>query len=303
MRGDVAGAVAGCQTVPPPVHPAHPAPRRRGVLRRLFETRGLLGGHAAPHVTTRLRARDGTALVGSYLPGRGGRAAVLLLHGFGAQRRKPSYARLADGLSAHLPVLALDLRGHGDSGGWCTFGDREEADVAAGLDWLHRVGHDRVVLVGLSMGATAAIHAASVGARTAGVVAVSAPAWFREVPETDATRRLKRIWNSRTRRRLLRLLVKVRLAGPTSWTSPGHPVEMIARVRAPLLVVHGEDDAYFPVSDAQELVEAAGGAATLWREPEGFGHAEDGISPSFPDDLAAAIGAALADGAFPRRRT
>ena len=284
-----------------PVHPAdRPAPRR-GPLRRLLETRGLVGGHSAAHVTVRLVAGDGTRLAASYLPSGGGEVAVLMLHGFAANRRKPAYARLADGLAESLPVLALDLRGHGDSGGWSTFGDREVQDVAAGVDCLQQLGHRRVVIVGLSMGATAALHAASTGVEAAGLALVSAAARFRSVPETDATRRLKRVWDSPTQRTALRLGLGVRLAGPQHWGRPPHPVQMISRVRSPTLVVHGEDDAYFPVSDAEELVAAAGGPAVLWREPHGFGHAEDGLTDVFITTLRTALIAGVRDREFPRR--
>lgn len=283
-----------------PPRPA-PAPARRGPLRRLLEVRGYVGGHAAPHVHARLRADDGTHLAGTYLPGGGGTTAVLLAHGFGAHRRKPAYARLADGLSSRLPVLAVDLRGHGGSGGWSTFGDREALDVAAGVAWLRAMGHRRVIAVGLSMGATAVLHGAATGVEVAGLVAISAPATFRSSPDTGPTRRLKRIWESPAHRQALRMVTGVRLAGPEEWRAPEHPVDMVARVRAPLLVVHGRDDAYFPVADAEALVAAAGGPATLWMEPSGFGHAEDGLTPAFIEVLAAAVVTAAPAERFPER--
>ena len=261
----------------------------------------MVGGHAAPHVVTRLFATDGTPLVGSYLPSGGSEAAVLLLHGFGANRRKPAYARLADGLAASLPVLALDLRGHGHSGGWSTFGDREADDVIAGAEWLRRMGHRRVVVVGLSMGATAAVHAISHGLDAAGLALVSAPATFRTEPENEATRRLKRVWDSPAQRRALRMVLGINLGGPDHWRSPADSVEMLAGATSPLLVVHGEDDAYFPMTDAEALVAAAAGPATLWREPVGFGHAEDGVTPEFVATLRAALHTCLVQGAFPER--
>jgi uncharacterized protein len=285
-----------------PVHLMSPPVRRRGPVRRLLEVRGLVGGHAAPHVTVRFLAADGVALAGSYLPSRGDELAVLLVHGFAANRRKPAYARLADGLASRLPVLAIDLRGHGGSGGWSTFGDHEARDVAAGVRCLRRLGHRRVVVVGLSMGATAAVHAAATGVEVAGLVLISAPARFRSVPETDATRRLKRVWDSPTQRTVLRLGLGVRLAGPERWGRPRHPTEMISNIRAPLLVVHGEDDAYFPVSDAEDLVTAAAGTAVLWREPTGFGHAEDGLTHEFIAALRSALTAVAREGRFPAGR-
>jgi uncharacterized protein len=277
-------------------------PPARGPLRRYLETRGLVGGHRAEHATTRLVTADGTSLAGTYLPGPAtSPTAVLLLHGFAANRRKPAYARLADGLAAAVPVLALDLRGHGGSGGTCTLGDHEVADVEAGLAWLRALGHRHVVTVGLSMGGTAALHAASLGADTDAIVTISAPAWFREVPDTEPLRRLHAVWQRPAARAGLRLALGIRLAGPEAWRSPPHPAEMVTRVHRPLLVVHGEDDAYFPPSDGQTLAAAASGAATFWREPVGFGHAEDGLSPEVIARLRDAVTAVATSGRFPDR--
>lgn len=297
----------------PPVSPSvHltsrvPTSRRRGVVRRLLETRGIVGDHAAPHVETRLVAADGTRLHGTYLPGPAEPApAVLLVHGFAAHRKKPSYAYLADVLAARLHVLALDLRGHGDSGGASTLGDREALDVEAGVRWLRAYGHRHVTVIGLSMGGTSALHAGARGAVTAGdaadaLVAISAPARLREVPDTVPMQRLRAVWDSPWKRRGMRALVRVRVVGPADWTAPPHPEEAAASVQVPLLVVHGEDDAYFPVTDAEALAARAAGLAELWREPVGFGHAEDGLSRAFSERLAAAVVHVHEHGRFPER--
>jgi uncharacterized protein len=286
----------------PPVHPPRPPAPRRGPVRRYLETRGVLGGHLGEHLDTRLRSADGTELAGTYLPGPvPSPAAVLLLHGFGANRRKPSYARLADGLADHVSVLALDLRGHGGSQGRSTLGDREAEDALAGVAWLRRFGHRRVVLLGLSMGGTAVLHAASRGAGVEGVIAISAPARFRDPPHEGPMKRLHAIWESPLQRRAMQALVGVSLAGPDSWSGPPHPVQMASAIRAPLLVVHGDDDGYFPPSDGADLVAAAGGAAVLWQEPVGFGHAEDGVTPVFVEALGQAVLTLVHEGRFPGR--
>lgn len=255
-----------------------------------------------PAARTRLRAADGTRLAGSYLPGPpGADLAVLIAHGFAANRRKPAYARLADALAARSPVLSLDLRGHGSSEGRCTWGQHEALDVAAGTAWLRAVGHPRVVAVGLSMGATAVLHAAAQGAPVAAVVAVSGPAWFRDEAATPALERLETTWRRPMRRHLLRLVLGVGLVDPRHWRVPPHPVDLAGQLCAPLLVVHGHDDAYFPMSDAEALHAAAGPTAVLWREPAGFGHAEDGLRPDFIDVLGRAIVAVGHRGRFPAR--
>ena len=282
--------------------PRSPTQRPRGPLRRYLETSGVIGDHEAPHVETRLRAHDGTLLAGTYLPGPSPDApAVLLLHGFAANRKKPAYAYLADVLSHYAHVLALDFRGHGDSDGWTTLGDREALDVEAGVRWLRAYGHDRIVPLGMSMGGTALYHAASRGLDVDGLVTVSAPAWLHATPQTDAMKDLHDVWFSPLKRNGMRVFIGVRMVRPRDWHAPIQPVEAVASTTLPLLVAHGEDDPYFPISDAKELVRAAGGPAVLWSEPAGFGHAEDGVSATFAVALGEAIETMERDGRFPER--
>lgn len=263
----------------------------------------MIGDHVAPHVETRLVAEDGTRLSGTYLPGPVPHGpAVLLLHGFAAHRKKPAYAYLADGLSRSVAVLSLDLRGHGASAGRSTLGDREVLDAAAGVAWLRRYGHPWVAMVGLSMGGTTVLHAGASGVDADAIVAISAPARFRAEPDTVPMQRLASVWETPWKRQGLRALLKVRVVPPHAWDAPAHPEVLVASARGPLLVVHGEDDAYFPVADAEDLHRAAGGPAELWVEPAGFGHAEDGVTPEFVAALSQALVGAFETGRFPPRR-
>ena len=201
-------------------------------------------------------------------------------------------------MSLRVPVLSLDLRGHGASGGACTLGDREAEDVTAALRWLRGTGHDHVVTIGASMGATAALHATALGAPTDAVVSVSGPAWFRDPPDTAALQRLHTIWTRPAARAGMRVAFGVRVAGPAAWRPPPHPADLAVRA-VPLLVVHGADDAYFPPADADALHAAAPSGSALWQEPHGFGHAEDGFSAAFVDRLTTAVLAVAEDGRFP----
>lgn len=66
--------------------------------------------------------------------------------------------------------------------------------------------------------------------------------------------------------------------------SPVDAVPMIAP--APLLIVHGDRDPYFPLDHPRMLAAAAGaGAAELWVEP-GMGHAENAAG----DELLGRVG-------------
>jgi fermentation-respiration switch protein FrsA (DUF1100 family) len=54
----------------------------------------------------------------------------------------------------------------------------------------------------------------------------------------------------------------------------------------PLLVVHGDQDPYFPVDHGQRLYDAALEPKELWIEPS-FGHAESGAEGPLLDRIAA----------------
>jgi molybdopterin converting factor small subunit len=55
------------------------------------------------------------------------------------------------------------------------------------------------------------------------------------------------------------------------------PVEAVPLIApTPLLIVHGDQDPYFPVDHPLSLAAAAQGAAELWLEP-GLGHAENAV--------------------------
>ena len=282
-------------------------------MRRLLDVRGFVPGFAVAFHDLSFRTRDGITLAASYLPGPGTPSdtpAVVLLHGFGAHRRKPAYAFLAERLSQHAAVLAVDLRGHGDSDGWSTLGLAETLDVAAATAWLRRHGHRWVGLIGVSMGATAALRsagAAGPGAYDA-VCSISAVARW-GLRDSAAMRHLTKAVTLATYRVGYRAILGVRIA-QAAWpdTSPAadprhwplQPVEAVATIPpTPLLLVHGQDDHYFGVDQALALQAAAGGRATLWIEPPGFGHAEDGFVPSFADRLSAAVATVVAQGRWP----
>lgn len=269
-------------------------------MRRFLEARGTLGGHAAPHRRRRILTADGVWVSAAWLPGPAARQpcrdvpAVVLLHGFAASARKPAYARLADVLQRDASVLAVDLRGHGRSQGASTLGDRERHDVAAAVAALRGDGHRHVSVVGVSMGSTAAVHAVATGTEVDALVLVSGPGFLPSEPRTAPLQALHRHWHSPVSRAAMRLGLKVRVAPPSRWSQPRDPADLVPD-DLPTLVVHGCDDAYFPVGDAWAL--AAGERAVLWLE-EDFGHAEDGLSPVWCARLRDALGVAVATGGF-----
>ena len=98
-----------------------------------------------------------------------------------------------------------------------------------------------------------------------------------------------------------RALTRVRLSGyiPTG----GSPLAVVGRIApAPVLIVHGTADPFFPAEEAVDLYGAAGEPKGLWIVPGG-GHAEGLFSgravvpevvDSFVDELLSRLGPLLA---------
>jgi pimeloyl-ACP methyl ester carboxylesterase len=164
---------------------------------------------------------------------------------------------------------------------------------------MHAYGHRWVALIGFSMGGTAAIHALYEGIDADAAVVVSTPGWLRSTPVTPAMRFLDEVWRSPVKRTAMRVSTGIRVVAPERWQAPPHPAEAAAVIDRPLLVVHGEDDHFFGPEDGDAIATAAD--ATLWREPPGFGHAEDGLGPAFVAALTGSLAAAYRHGTFPAR--
>jgi uncharacterized protein len=110
-----------------------------------------------------LQGADGTTLRGWYVPSRTG-AAVIALHGTESDRNGVApHARM---LARHgYGVLAVDLRGHGDSGGRSTSVPwMLDDDLDSAIAWLSRrddVDDRRIGAVGVSLGGEVALHTAA----------------------------------------------------------------------------------------------------------------------------------------------
>ncbi|TQM06338.1 alpha/beta hydrolase family protein [Pseudonocardia kunmingensis] len=228
---------------------------------------------------------DGVPLAGVHLarPGPPRGTALVVAHGFTHHVRYRTTRSLLASLGAHAPVVALDMRGHGRSGGRSTVGDREPLDLDAGVAAARRLGYERVATVGFSLGAAVALRQAAAGPhRPDAVVAVSSPArWYSR--ETSPMRQVHWLLEQ-PHGRLAARAMGVRLDG--GWeVVPPSPVEVVGAITAPLLLVHIAGDRYFAPAHARALASAAGERAELWEEP-GDGHGESGTHPELARRIA-----------------
>jgi pimeloyl-ACP methyl ester carboxylesterase len=231
-----------------------------------------------PAHLVRLTTSDGVAIAADHWPADSA-LAYIVAHGFTGSSRAPRMRRIAAQLAGTgAAVLALDFRGHGRSGGRSTLGDLEVHDVAAAVAFLRAAGHQRIALIGWSMGGSVVLRYAGLGGDADAVISISSPGhWWER--GTGPMRLVHWAAETRVGRLATRLATGTRLRRAGWLRLPESPVEVVAAIAPrPLLIVHGDADRYFPLRHAQALA-AAAADAVFWTEA-GMGHAESATTPA-----------------------
>ena len=126
-----------------------------------------------------LSTKDGLTIVGDYYVGAG-TSGVLLLHMMPADRT--SWQQLAEKLQENaFHVLAIDLRGHGQStggpNGYQAFSDAQHQqsifDIESAVEFLRSKGIEKIHMGGASIGANLALQYASQHQEVASVMLLS----------------------------------------------------------------------------------------------------------------------------------
>lgn len=181
-----------------------------------------------------LTTPDGETLVLWFAPPENGRPVILFLHG-NAGAMPDRADRLAYYQSRGFGAAFLSYRGYGGS-----TGSPSETglmiDAKTAYDHLRSLGYpaDRVVLVGESLGTGVAVQTAALN--PVGAVVLEAPF----AAAVDIARR-QYPW------------LPVGVLMKDQFRSRDH----IARIRAPLLILHGEADRVIPMGFGKRLYEAA----------------------------------------------
>ena len=238
-----------------------------------------------------LRTSDGLRLAARFWEFGDRELACVVGHGFTGSSRNPHVERICRALVAQgMAVLAPDFRGHGRSEGLGTAGADEIHDVASAVAWLRGAGYRFVAVLGWSMGGTAVLRYAGLGGDADAIVSVSAPGtWFER--GTWPMRLVHWMFLSRTGRAAARYLRRTRLSAAGWAETPEAPAEVAGAIAPrPLLIVHGDDDRYFPAHHVESLQAGAPGAE-VWREP-GMGHAEVATTPDLLERIGGWVRAA-----------
>jgi fermentation-respiration switch protein FrsA (DUF1100 family) len=266
---------------------------QRGRLHPLADARVRADAVATAHGATiqpaAIEAADGTRLAGwLFTAGATPRPTVIVAHGSsGSRDHATSYAAFL--VDAGFDVLAPDARGHGESGGFATYGVREADDVQRWAAWIRRRAPDRCVYaLGSSMGAA---HVILAEARQPAFCAIAADSSFATFFDAALDRIARPLAVGSAGRWIGR---------PAAYAGLGYvrvrygvnlldadPASAIARVGAPLLLIHGGDDRNTPVYHAQALARAQPGAV-VWIVPGAAHTASWGAAPQeFPRRIVA----------------
>jgi pimeloyl-ACP methyl ester carboxylesterase len=230
-----------------------------------------------------LVTEDGVPIDAAHLPGDPG-LAIVLAHGFTLNWQRPAVWRIARRLSRYGGVVTFDFRGHGRSGGLSTLGDREINDVAVAVAYARELGYQRVAIVGFSMGASIVLRYAGLVGGVDAVVSISGPGrWYYR--GTKAMRRVHWAVERKLGRLYARTVLNTRISSGRWDPVPVPPADAAAKIApVPLLIVHGDQDSFFPVAHATQLYEAANEPKELWIVP-GFGHAESSADAALLDRI------------------
>jgi fermentation-respiration switch protein FrsA (DUF1100 family) len=208
---------------------------------------------------------DGMPIRGWFLPAKSGcpSRTLIICHGLGANRSNfLPFVVVGDALEAN--VLIFDFRGHGDSGGHTvTIGYWEKLDVLAAVKYLREERPTQareVFAIGISMGSAALIRAAAaVNPPLNGIIVDSS---FPSAQEL--TNRVLSQYPSAVRPFIAGPGVPLACLHAGCWLPDVRPIDDIAGIRAPLLMIHDQGDELMILENAQRLFNQAAEPKKIW---------------------------------------
>lgn len=234
---------------------------------------------------------DNIELAGSYWPSAGNGNAVLLLHGNGSNRG--GMVHLAGYLNARgFAVLAIDLRGHGESTPASkSFGYFESEDATSAVSWLRQeTDGAQVGVIGFSLGGAASLLGPDGPLPVDAMVLIGV---FPDIRTAIHNRLAIRIGHFPAA--MIEPILSYQ-SYPRLGVSPAEiaPIEAIANVAVPVMVVGGGADLNTPPAETEALFEAYEGRGELMLL-DGVGHNELGgrnmrdIQPAIADFLSRSL--------------
>jgi pimeloyl-ACP methyl ester carboxylesterase len=183
------------------------------------------------------------------------------------------------------PTLAIDFRGHGGSDPSLTsIGFYESRDAAAAMEFVRTRGAGDPVLWGTSMGAVSGLLAAARDGSAAGVIADAPFDTYRNTVLHHA----KLMYG-------LSEFPLITLAMPMIESRARFRVDEVdclraaEQIRAPVLVLAGEEDVRMPPEMVKTIYDRAAGQKEFWIIP-GEGHENRGFGKEFREKIGQFLG-------------
>lgn len=206
--------------------------------------------YRVPHERFTVHAVDGVTIRGVHLQ-RGSDTLFIYCHGFMSNKNLKAIPGFVEALAERYDSAAFDFRGHGDSAGVCTFTEREILDLNAVVRYFRGQGYRRLITIGSSMGGATVIRHAALYGGVDGLVTVGAFADFTRFHYPSTQFALDLSFNHPFGPTYTRFFRNTRL-GPLPHV-PTQPLDLVDRIKPPILFIHGEWDLLVHPDEAREL--------------------------------------------------
>ncbi|WP_404354459.1 alpha/beta hydrolase [Exiguobacterium aurantiacum] len=217
-----------------------------------------------------IESEDQQELYGWWIPHPTPRATIVFAHGYGKNREQsdlPLKELIPEFHEQGYQFLTFDFRGSGISeGDRVTVGAKEQSDLAAAIAYAKERSDGPIVLYGVSMGAATALATAD-ETDVAAVIADSPFSDLRGYLETNLP-----VWSDLPNFPFTPVIMTV-----TPWftgldADVVKPIDDMAQIEAPVLLIHSQGDDAIPVSESEQLA-VAGEDVELW-VTENDGHVQ-----------------------------
>lgn len=200
---------------------------------------------------------------------QGHQNVCIIAHGFYNSKKAVLFKEMAKMLNDEYDVIVFDFRGHGVSKGLFSWTINEHQDLEAILDYAFK-HYRKIGVIGFSLGAATSIITASLSDKMDSLIAVCAPTEFGKIDF--------QFWRMGIMENVVYNIFQEGRAGKGirpgwPWSKKIKPIEVIDRIKIPVLFVHGKKDWLIKPWHSQQLFERAKGEKSLKFIEEGT-HAE-----------------------------
>jgi len=202
--------------------------------------------------------KDNVEVKGWWVKNRSNTKCIILCHGLGADK--------SDMLN-YMPflykkgysLLAFDFRGHGESKEkYTSLGYKEVQDLLAAVEFAKTRGAKKIGVIGRSMGGAVALRAAENCPDINAIISDASFARLKDMIKSYA----KKLYHVPYFPLVPAATYAAELRSGFDYGAV-NPVESAAKIKTPLLLIHGLADGNIPYADSEKIFAAAGGPKKL----------------------------------------